>query len=301
MKAFEEELSELAREGFLTFEKNKPLSSCSSFRIGGEADFALYPRNPEGFCRAYTLSLQYEKHLRVMGACTNVLFPDEGYRGVILFTTDMNQVSQEGETLLADAGENLTALSVKAWKAGLSGLEFAYGIPGSVGGGVFMNAGAYDHSLEEVVSKSRFYDPKSRTFGEYKGKEHCFSYRHSVYNDGNRVILSAEFSLKKDDPQEIRARMEDYMQRRKSKQPLEYPSAGSVFKRYPGYFTAKLIEEAGLKGLTVGGAQVSPKHAGFIVNLGSATAADVQKLVSIIEEEIYRRNGIRIERELIYF
>ena len=236
-----------------------------------------------------------------MGACTNVLFPDEGYRGVILFTTDMNQVSQEGETLLADAGENLTALSVKAWKAGLSGLEFAYGIPGSVGGGVFMNAGAYDHSLEEVVSKSRFYDPKSRTFGEYKGKDHCFSYRHSVYNDGNRVILSAEFSLKKDDPQEIRARMEDYMQRRKSKQPLEYPSAGSVFKRYPGYFTAKLIEEAGLKGLTVGGAQVSPKHAGFIVNLGSATAADVQKLVSIIEEEIYRRNGIRIERELIYF
>ena len=164
-----------------------------------------------------------------------------------------------------------------------------------------MNAGAYDHSLEEVVSKSRFYDPKSRTFGEYKGKDHCFSYRHSVYNDGNRVILSAEFSLKKDDPQEIRARMEDYMQRRKSKQPLEYPSAGSVFKRYPGYFTAKLIEEAGLKGLTVGGAQVSPKHAGFIVNLGSATAADVQKLVSIIEEEIYRRNGIRIERELIYF
>ena len=137
-----------------------------------------------------------------------------------------------------------------------------------------MNAGAYDHSLEEVVSKSRFYDPKSRTFGEYKGKDHCFSYRHSVYNDGNRVILSAEFSLKKDDPQEIRARMEDYMQRRKSKQPLEYPSAGSVFKRYPGYFTA---------------------------NLGSATAADVQKLVSIIEEEIYRRNGIRIERELIYF
>ena len=107
--------------------------------------------------------------------------------------------------------------------------------------------------------------------------------------------------MKKDDPQEIRARMEDYMQRRKSKQPLEYPSAGSVFKRYPGYFTAKLIEEAGLKGRTVGGAQVSPKHAGFIVNLGSATAADVQKLVSIIEEEIYRRNGIRIERELIYF
>ena len=155
MKTFKEELSELAREGFLTFEKNKPLSSCSSFRIGGEADFALYPRNPEGFCRAYTLSLQYEKNLRVMGACTNVLFPDEGYRGVILFTTDMNQVSQEGETLLADAGENLTALSVKAWKAGLSGLEFAYGIPGSVGGGVFMNAGAYDHSLEEVVSKSR--------------------------------------------------------------------------------------------------------------------------------------------------
>lgn len=301
MKTFEEELGELEREGFLTFEKNKLLSSCSSFRIGGEADYALYPRNSEGFYRAYTLSLQFEKNPRVMGACTNVLFPDEGYRGAILFMNSMNQVFEEGETLIAGAGENLTALSVKAWKAGLSGLEFAYGIPGSVGGGVFMNAGAYEHSLEEVVSKSRFYDPKSRAFGEYKGDEHCFSYRHSVYSQGNRFILSAEFSLKKGDPQEIRIRMEDYMQRRKSKQPLEYPNAGSVFKRYPGYFTAKLIEEAGLKGLTVGGAQISLKHAGFIINLGSATAADVRKLISIIEEEIYSQNGIRIERELVYF
>ena len=286
----------------IPFRENEPLAAHCTFKIGGPAQLFVQPQTEQQLCSAVALCKEQAVRYYLLGNGSNILFADEGFAGVVIDISALgSDIAVEGNTLTAGAGVRLAALCRAALEHGLSGLEFAYGIPGSVGGGVFMNAGAYDHSLEEVVSKSRFYDPKSRTFGEYKGKDHCFSYRHSVYNDGNRVILSAEFSLKKDDPQEIRARMEDYMQRRKSKQPLEYPSAGSVFKRYPGYFTAKLIEEAGLKGLTVGGAQVSPKHAGFIVNLGSATAADVQKLVSIIEEEIYRRNGIRIERELIYF
>ena len=286
----------------IPFRENEPLAAHCTFKIGGPAQLFVQPQTEQQLCSAVALCKEQAVRYYLLGNGSNILFADEGFAGVVIDISALgSDIAVEGNMLTAGAGVRLAALCRAALEHGLSGLEFAYGIPGSVGGGVFMNAGAYDHSLEEVVSKSRFYDPKSRTFGEYKGKDHCFSYRHSVYNDGNRVILSAEFSLKKDDPQEIRARMEDYMQRRKSKQPLEYPSAGSVFKRYPGYFTAKLIEEAGLKGLTVGGAQVSPKHAGFIVNLGSATAADVQKLVSIIEEEIYRRNGIRIERELIYF
>ena len=282
--------------------KAEPLARHTSFRIGGPADYMAFPASQAQLAFLLRTAWQEKQTAAILGAGTNVLAADAGKRGLTICTRALDGIRLLDETTLEiECGASMARAAAFARDHGLTGLEFAHGIPGSVGGGVFMNAGAYDHSLEEVVSKSRFYDPKSRTFGEYKGKEHRFSYRHSVYNDGNRIILSAEFSLKKDDPQEIRARMEDYMQRRKSKQPLEYPSAGSVFKRYPGYFTAKLIEEAGLKGLTIGGAQVSPKHAGFIVNLGSATAADVQKLVSIIEEEIYRRNGIRIERELIYF
>ena len=297
-----EQLKQLLTAAGIAYKENEPLAAHCTFKIGGPARLFVQPADRAQLCRAVALCKAQGVRYYLLGNGSNILFADEGFAGVVIDISALgSDIAVEGNMLTAGAGVRLAALCRAALEHGLSGLEFAYGIPGSVGGGVFMNAGAYDHSLEEVVSKSRFYDPKSRTFGEYKGKDHCFSYRHSVYNDGNRVILSAEFSLKKDDPQEIRARMEDYMQRRKSKQPLEYPSAGSVFKRYPGYFTAKLIEEAGLKGLTVGGAQVSPKHAGFIVNLGSATAADVQKLVSIIEEEIYRRNGIRIERELIYF
>ena len=297
MKTFKEELSELAREGFLTFEKNKPLSSCSSFRIGGEADFALYPRNPEGFCRAYTLSLQYEKNLRVMGACTNVLFPDEGYRGVILFTTDMNQVSQEGETLLADAGENLTALSVKAWKAGLSGLEFAYGIPGTVGGAVYMNAGAYGGEMKDVLEAVSYLTADGR-WVDSEASELDFSYRHSAFEENGACILGAVLHLEKGDPDVIKARMNELMQKRIDKQPLDKPSAGSTFKRPAGAFAAALIDQCGLRGYRHGGAAVSDKHCGFVVNLGGATCADVLALCDEVRAIVKEKTGYDLEKEI---
>ncbi|MBQ7847807.1 MAG: UDP-N-acetylmuramate dehydrogenase, partial [Clostridia bacterium] len=210
-------------------------------------------------------------------------------------------VNIEGTTIKAGAGIGLTTLASLVQKEGLSGLEFGYGIPGSLGGGVYMNAGAYDGELSYVVKKSRYYDRASGSFGTLSGVEHGFSYRHSAYMGTDMVILDVELELKEGDPALIRATMDDYMARRKSKQPLEYPSAGSAFKRYPGYFTAKLIDEAGLKGYAVGDAAVSEKHAGFVINKGNATSAQVKELMALITQRIYELHGIHIEREIIYF
>ena len=298
---FEQKLKELSEKGLLTFAKDKPLSACSTFRIGGPVDFAVCPKSAEGVEAAVAAARAEQIPFRVIGGGSNILFPDEGVRGAILFTTQLDGVKIDGESMTAGAGVPLGVLAGKAQKAGLSGIEFLYGIPGSVGGAVYMNAGAYEHSISEALTESTYFDLETGKIGKLTLEEHDYGYRHSVYMSKNALILGASFDLKKDDPAAIKARMDDYMQRRKSKQPLEYPSAGSVFKRYPGYFTGKLIEDSGLKGYTVGGAQVSEKHAGFIINIGGATAEDVKKLVAHIEDVIYANYGIHIERELIYF
>lgn len=299
--AFEKELEELERSGSLRVEREAPLSKLCSFRIGGPAEYALFPKNESGFIGVCSALRGAGMPIRVVGNASNILFPDEGVRGAVVFMTAMSGARFSGRSVTARAGERVTALASKAKKKGLAGLEFYYGIPGSVGGAVYMNAGAYEHETAEVLDHSRCYDVKTGEITELKKEEHDFSYRHSAYAGTSRVLLSATYLLTPANEEEIGGRMEDYMARRKSKQPLEYPSAGSVFKRYPGYFTAKLIDEAGLKGRAVGGAQVAVKHAGFIINTGGATAKDVKELVKIVEEELYRRNGIRIERELIYF
>ena len=298
---FEQTLTALAAAGDLTFEKEKELFQLSSFRIGGPVEYAVFPKTERGLAAAYAAVKQAGLQPRVVGNATNILFPDEGVRGAIIFMTALTGARMKGDLVTARAGERVTALAVKAKNKGLSGLEFCYGIPGSVGGAVYMNAGAYEHSTSEVLESSRYFDPERGEIDTLSAAEHDFSYRHSSYMGSGRILLSATYRLTPDDPAAILARMEDYMGRRKSKQPLEYPSAGSVFKRYPGYFTGKLIEDSGLKGLTVGGAQVSKKHAGFIVNIGGARASDVKELVEIITETIYKNYGIRIERELIYF
>ena len=294
-------LEALGNEGKLTFEREKPLSSCSTFRIGGPVEYAVYPKSVEALSEVFRAAKDEGVPVRVVGNASNILFPDEGVRGAIVFTTALTGTRFSGGVLTAFSGEGVTGLAVKAQKKGYSGIEFLYGIPGSVGGAVYMNAGAYEHSIDEVLVSSSYFDPSSEAVGSFKGAEHEFSYRHSVYAGTGLVILGAVLKLTKDDPGAIRERMEAYMTARKSKQPLEYPSAGSVFKRYPGYFTAKLIDEAGLKGYTVGGAQVSLKHAGFIINIGGATSSDVKTLVAHIQNEIFLRHGIRIEREVIYF
>ena len=294
-------LDGLSEKRLLSYKISKPLSECSSFRIGGPVDYAIYPTSVNGLTGAISAAKEMDVEYRVMGCCSNILFSDEGFRGAIIFTTSMNKVEIRENEVIAEAGASLASVTSKACAAGLSGMEGLFGIPGSVGGAVYMNAGAYDYQVSDTLTKSTWFDPKTEETGIISLNEHYFDYRRSEYMVNEKIILSARFVLKKDNPAEIRTRMDDFMGRRKSKQPLEYPSAGSVFKRYPGYFTGKLIEEAGLKGYTVGGAQISEKHAGFIINTGGATASDVKKLVDYIIGVIREKNGITIERELIYF
>ena len=298
---FEARLQELKEKGELTFEKEKPLSTLCTFRIGGNAEYAVFPRSEEGFIEAYNAAREANLNPRVLGNGSNVLFPDEGCRGVLIFLSSMRGASFKNGILTAKAGESVTSLALKAQKKGLSGLEFYYGIPGSVGGAVYMNAGAYEHSTSEVLIKSRCFHPESGKVTELDAPAHDFGYRHSVYMTNGAIILTATYALKPGDPAAVKAQMDDYMRRRRDKQPLEFPSAGSVFKRCPGHYTGKLIEDAGLKGKRIGGAEVSTKHAGFIINVGGATAKDVKDLVSFIQERIFEVYGLRIERELIYF
>lgn len=299
-QAFGQILTDLSGKGALVFSENEPLAPLSTFKIGGNADYVIYPLCSEGLIAAVRAAKECGVRYGVFGNGSNLLFADEGFRGAAIFTTKMNKVRREGTLLIAEAGASLTGLAVHALKAGLTGLEFAYGIPGSVGGAVFMNAGAYDGEITQVVTRSAYFSPDTPAdeCAWLEGEAQGFGYRTSAYQGSNILILSAEFSLKEGDPAEIKAKMDDYMTRRKSKQPLEYPSAGSTFKRYPGYFTAQLIDEAGLKGYTVGGAQVSEKHAGFVINRGCATAEDVRGLIEKIQAVIYEKNGIHISPEV---
>jgi len=284
----------------INYEKNKLLSDCSTFHIGGRVKAAVYPKSTSELCNVLELLDKSELRHIVFGNCSNVLFDDEGYDGIIVFTTQMNTAEIQGSTIIADAGMSYTALAVNAQREGLTGLEFAYGIPGTVGGAVFMNAGAYDGETSGVLEWSEYYNPKTNAVEIMNNQAHDFSYRHSIYMENGFIILRAAFKLQKGEGKEIKDKMDGFMSARREKQPLEYPSAGSTFKRYPGYFTAKLIDEAGLKGYNVGGAQVSEKHAGFIINKCGATSEDVMELISVITEKIRENHGITIEREVRY-
>ncbi len=277
------------------------MKNYTSFRIGGPADVSLFPHDREVLCSVLKFLHSNGTKYVVIGNGSNVIFADEGYRGVVVFTTKLKDYSFDEDLLICDAGAQLTAVAVNAVKKGYDGYAFACGIPGSVGGGVFMNAGAYEGQISDILVYSDYYDIDTGEVGRLSAEEHEFAYRHSSYMANNRIILGAAFKLEKaDDPNAVIELMECHIKARKEKQPLEYPSAGSVFKRYPGYYTAKLIDEAGLKGYRVGGAQVSEKHAGFIINLGGATAKDVYDLINIIKTRIFEKNGIMIECEVRY-
>jgi len=282
----------------LTWKENYLLANGCTFKIGGPAEFAIYPETADALISAVRLCRETGTRYVVIGNGSNVIFPDKGFDGGVIFTTAMKNISLSGTLLTADCGASLTTAAMTAAKNGLTGLEFAYGIPGSCGGALYMNAGAFNGQIEDVLESGTYYDPETDSLITLPGSAHCFSYRKSIYTDSDKVILSAAFRLQPGNPGEIRGKMDEYMEKRISKQPLEYPSAGSVFKRYPGFFTAQLIEEAGLKGRSIGGAQVSPKHAGFIVNTGGATASDVEQLIAVIKAEIKEKNGIEIECEV---
>ena len=292
-----EEFKRYLRSVGIKYDENKKASEFTSFRIGGEC-FAVYPGN-----EAQTVDVIRRCHADGMkyitiGCGSNVLFPDEGYDGAVIFTAKNDRIICDGDRITAGSGAKLNAVCREALDHGLSGLEFAYGIPDSVGGAVFMNAGAYGGEIKDVVVNVRAYSPEDDSIISFSGEECGFGYRESRFKDSSLLILSAEFLLTDGDRTEIKEKMDDLMQRRISKQPLNYPSAGSVFKRYPGRYTGQMIEEAGLKGYRVGGAEVSEKHAGFIVNKGGATAKDVTELISHIKEVIRSREGIDLECEI---
>ncbi len=295
-------LNSLREQGVLDYSTDAPLAPLSSFKIGGPADLVVFPRTRAALLDILTAIHKADIRREVFGNGSNVLFADEGFRGVAVFTTQMNGVGMKDGLLWADAGASFTGLSVRALQEGLTGLEFAYGIPGSVGGALFMNAGAYDGEVAQVCTATTLYDPHNALLGgilEIVGKEQGFGYRTSAFQTmEGAVILGGKFSLKPGDPAEIKAKMDDLMARRREKQPLNYPSAGSTFKRAPGYFTAKLIHEAGLRGYAVGGAQVSNKHAGFVINKNGATARDVLTLIEEIKERVWKHFGVAIECEV---
>lgn len=292
---FFEELSKKGTE----IKRDQPMRDYTTFKIGGTADFAVFPKNADELAQAVSTAKSHALPYFVVGNGSNLLVSDRGFRGAVIFTSGMDEISFDEDGVYAMAGVPLTKLSRICAERGLSGLEFGYGIPGSVGGAIYMNAGAYGSEMKNVTLFSDFFS-EGEGIGRLEGDDQCFGYRESAYMGTERIVLGCKMALTKGDPDEISAYCHELMSKRREKQPLEYPSAGSAFKRYPGRFTAQMIDEAGLKGFSVGGAQVSTKHAGFIVNRGGATAEDVIRLISEIKDIIYKREGIHIVSEIRY-
>ena len=275
-----------------------PMSQCTTFKIGGPAQFFAEPQNKEMLVSLFLLCKEHKVPFTIIGAGSNLLVSDNGIDGVVCrLSGDFDNVSISGTTVSAGAAISLAKLSKASLREGLSGLEFASGIPGSLGGAVYMNAGAYDGEMKDVVTETEYMDENGEIH-IVSGNAHEFSYRHSVFSGKNDVILSVKMNLTPKDPAEISEKMRDLNARRKEKQPLDKPSAGSTFKRPEGYFAAKLIEDAGLKGFSVGDACVSEKHAGFVVNNGSATCEDVCALMAAVQKEVKEKFGVILEPEV---
>ena len=277
----------------------EPLAKHTSFRIGGPAEVMAFPKSPKELSEILKVSKLLDCEPAILGAGTNILAPDEGMRGLVIALKDcidgMEQL--DGTHIRAAAGVTMSRVAVYAAKLGLSGLEFAHGIPGTVGGGVFMNAGAYGGEICQVCTQVELMDMDGNS-RVVTGEEMGFSYRHSRVEEEGGIVLSAVFALTPKAPEEIRETMQDLMNRRKSSQPLDMPSAGSAFKRPVGGYAAALIDQAGLKGYQIGGAAVSEKHAGFVVNAGGATAKDVKQLLEAVSGKVFERTGIRLEPEV---
>ena len=278
----------------------EPMSRHTSFHIGGPAELFITPANEAQAAQAIAFCRALEVPVYIVGNGSNLLVSDEGLRGaVIAFSQPMGGITREGNTLLAQAGATLSQLCRFAQQQGLAGLEFAYGIPGSVGGAVYMNAGAYGGEMRDVTSFVRALD-QAGCFVTIPAEQAGFAYRTSRFQAEGQIVCAADFALTPDAPEAIDMRMQDILARRVAKQPLEFPSAGSAFKRPQNGYAAALIEESGLKGFSVGVAQVSAKHAGFIINTGGATCCDVLALLQAVKDAVYRRTGVLLEPEIKY-
>lgn len=292
-------IEQLQKAGIPLAEK-EPMTRRTTFGIGGPA-LLLRPRSCAELQAAMTLCREAGEEPFILGRGSNLLVSDSGIsRPVIQLDGDFTAITREGNTLRCGAGASLIAVCRAAAENSLSGIEWGYGIPGSLGGGVYMNAGAYGGELRDVLTEVTFLDEA----GEYRtlpAAELSLSYRHSIFEDRpGTVIVGAVLTLTPGDPAAIRAAMEDYMSRRREKQPLEYGSAGSTFKRPVGNYASALVDQCGLKGLSVGGAEVSRKHAGFIINRGGATAADVRELIAEVQRIVLEKTGYTLECEIKY-
>ena len=278
---------------------NEPMSLHTSFRIGGCAEVMAFPKTKDQLAEILKLSKVLDCKCAILGAGTNVLAPDEGISGIVICLKDaMDGLEMlENDRIRVMAGVTMTRAAVFAANKGLSGLEFAHGIPGTVGGGVYMNAGAYGGEICQVCESVEVMD-RQGNLRQLSGAQMEFSYRHSILEETGDIVLSAVFKLTPQPVAQIRARMKELMEKRSASQPLDLPSAGSAFKRPAQGYAAALIDEAGLKGYQVGDAAISTKHAGFAVNLGGATAADVRMLLQQVSDKVFEKTGIRLEPEV---
>lgn len=293
-------LIEQLQKAGIPLAEQEPMTRRTTFGIGGPA-LLLRPRSRAELQAAMTLCREAGEEPFILGRGSNLLVSDSGIsRPVIRLDGDFTAITREGNTLRCGAGASLIAVCRAAAENSLSGIEWGYGIPGSLGGGVYMNAGAYGGEMKDILTEVTFLDEA----GEYRtlpADELSLSYRHSIFEERpGTVIVEAVLTLTPGDPAAIRAAMEDYMSRRREKQPLEYGSAGSTFKRPVGNYASALVDQCGLKGLSVGGAEVSRKHAGFIINRGGATAADVRELIAEVQRIVREKTGYTLECEIKY-
>ena len=295
-----ERLAQTLRTGWpeLELREHEPMSRHTTFRIGGPARLMALPRDRKEAAAAVRAAAELGIRPFFLGNGSNLLVADRGYEGFIVKLTGLDQTRVVNRRLRAESGISLARLAMAAWGCGLTGLEFAHGIPGTLGGGVAMNAGAYGGEMSQVLTAVTFLDEAGQVI-TLPAQECALTYRHSLFTDHpERLILEAEFELAQGVPTLIKIRMDELAQKRRAKQPLDQPSAGSTFKRPEGHFAAALIEQCGVKGLSVGGAQVSEKHAGFVVNRGGATAEDVLRLMEQVRERVLRDTGVELEPEV---
>lgn len=281
---------------------DEPMSKHTSFRIGGPADVVVIVCNEKELSGLLRLFRDEDIRYMLVGNGSDLLFADEGFRGVIVKLggnfEHIEVVDSIGETIRVGAARMLSSTANFARENGLSGLEFASGIPGTFGGALFMNAGAYGGEIKDVIESVTLMKSDGSTVYELSGEEMEFSYRNSVLQHNDDIAIYARVRLHKDDKESISERMNDFTEKRRTKQPINFPSAGSTFKRPVGGYAAALIEDAGLKGRTVGGAQVSEKHSGFVINIGDATSKDVRGLIDIVAQEVEEHSGIKLEPEV---
>ncbi len=291
--------TELEKLRDVVVQYHTPLKDYTSFRIGGPADIFLIPLQNRVLPEIIAILNNYQQDFFILGKGSNIIVGDQGIRGVVIYNARLNNIIIKDDQITAECGVTLAALAKQAMEAELSGLEFASGIPGSLGGAIFMNAGAYGSEMKDIIVEVDVINHTGEILTLNK-QQLDLSYRHSILQEKSLIASRVKLKLAPGDREQIKAQMKKLNQQRQEKQPLEWPSAGSVFKRPDGYYSGPLIEKAGLKGARVGDAQVSQKHAGFIINRGNATAHDVIELIKKVQREVYQNSGIKLETEPRY-